>query len=245
MTISNTPASVDQSQEFSVNVALSCSGCSDSYLRGVFYPSGTSYFGYTQDNTGNWSNSPGSACLSYYKVSQTDLVGGSWSGTLKFKADKDSTFYNGPGEYLFKVGRYTASCSSPSIWSNETTIAITGSTPTPTSGPLTSSPSPTDTPTPTKIPTLTPTPTTKPTNTPTPKKKKEVEVVLGAKTKNTPTPKNSKDKVEEKIAGASSVNPTYVLFILIGLVILSGCGILAWQKFDPLHHKKGFFDELE
>lgn len=243
ITIGSTPSSIDQSQEFSANVSLSCSGCSDSYLRGVFYPTGTSYFGYTQDNSGNWSNSPGSGCLSYFKVAQTDLVGGSWSGTLKFKPDKDSSYYNGPGEYIFKVGRYTASCSSPSVWSNETTIAITGPTPTPTTGSSTSSPASTNTPTPTKIPTntLTPTPTAKLTNTPTPKK--EVEVVLGAKTKNTPTPTPNNSKNEEKIAGAASVNPSHVLFILIGIVFLTGCGILAWQNLDIFHSRKGPFDE--
>ncbi len=238
MTISGMPSIIDQSQEFMISLFLSCSGCSDSYIRGVFYPSGTSYFGYTQDNNGSWSNSPGSGCTSYYKVAQTDLISGSWSGTLKFKPDKDSVFYNGPGEYTFKLGRYTASCGSPSLWSNETTIALTGPTPTPTSSPATSTvtPVPTSTVVPTKTPTLSPTPTLKVT----PTKRKTVEIVLGVKDKVSPT----KVQERENLSGTetSKISPSVVLFFLIGSVFLSGCGILAWRNFDFLHKKKGFFD---
>ena len=158
LSVGNLPSSVDQSQEFQVDVNFSCPNCSDSYLRGVFYPSGTSYFGYTQDNSGNWSNASGSNCTSFFKIAQTDLNQfGSWSGQLKFKLDTQSSYYNGPGEYLFKVGRYTSSCSSP-LWSSEVTIAVTGPTPTAT-------PTPTSTP----VTTSTPTPTSKPTATVTPK----------------------------------------------------------------------------
>lgn len=163
LSISNSPSIIDQSQEFSINTLLSCSGCSDSYLRGVFYPSGTSYFGYTQDNAGNWSNAPGANCTTYFKIGQSDLQGGSWSGTLKFKPDKDSAYYNGPGEYLFKVGRYTSSCNSPSVWSAETTIAITGPTPSPTP-----SPTPGSTPTPSPTPSPAPAPTVRLSATPKP-----------------------------------------------------------------------------
>ena len=137
LSISGTPLTLDQSQEFEINVLLSCPSCStDSYLRGVFYPSGTSYFGYTQDNFGNWSNAAGGSCTTYFKIAQSDLSkDGTWSGKLKFKPDKDNAYFNGPGEYLFKLGRYTPSCSSPSVWSSEATVAITGPSPTPTNSP--------------------------------------------------------------------------------------------------------------
>lgn len=160
------PASADQSQELEFDVSLICLSCTgDSYLRGVFYPSGTSYFGFTQDNSGNWVNAAGGSCTEYYKVAVSDLQDGSWSGKLKVKPDTDNSFYSGPGEYLFKIGRYTGSCGSPT-WSDETTIAITGPTSTPTPAPTAgASPTPTPaaraTPTPTKIPTppsMSPTP---------------------------------------------------------------------------------------
>jgi hypothetical protein len=164
LSVDSVPLTIDQLQEFDVNVNFSCPGCStDSYLRGVFYPSGSSYFGYTQDNSGNWSNFPGGNCLTYFKIAKTDLTSeGSWSGKLKFKPDISNSYYSGPGEYLFKVGRYTPSCSSPSVWSQETTIAITGPSPTPTPT-STPTPGPTNTPTPTPTSTPTPTPTRSPT----------------------------------------------------------------------------------
>lgn len=149
LSIQNTPSSVNQSDEFSVDVSLGCSGCADSYLRGVFYDSGTSYFGYTQDNSGNFSNAPGSNCTTFFKIAQSDLVSGSWSGKIKFKPDSSSAYFKGSGEYSFKVGRYTSSCSSPSVWSQEVVIDIVGPTSTPTSAPsATPNFSPTKTPTP-------------------------------------------------------------------------------------------------
>lgn len=132
ITIQNTPSTINESDEFSVDVSLNCSGCSDSYLRGVFYESGTSYFGYTQDNIGSFSNAAGSNCTTFYKIAQSDLVSGSWSGKIKFKPDSGSSYYKGSGEYSFKVGRYTSSCTSPSVWSPEILISIIGPSSTPT-----------------------------------------------------------------------------------------------------------------
>lgn len=149
LNIQNAPATINESDEFSVDVSLACSGCSDSYLRGVLYDNGTSYFGYTQDNSGNFSNATGSNCTTFFKISQADLVAGSWSGKIKFKPDPNSSNYKGSGEYSFKVGRYTSSCSSPSVWSNEVVVSIIGPTSTPTSVPsAASSFSPTKSPTP-------------------------------------------------------------------------------------------------
>ena len=146
LSVDSFPSSIDQSEEAEVGVTLLCSGCKDSYLRGVFYPTGTSYFGYTQDNAGAWSNAPASGCTTFFKVEQADFTEGSWSGTLKIKPDKDSSYYKGPSEYFFKVGKYTSSCGS-AAWSEDVIIAISG--PTPTSAP-TNTPKPTKTPTPVK-----------------------------------------------------------------------------------------------
>lgn len=243
LSITNIPSTIDRSQEFSINASLVCSGCSDSYLRGVFYPSGTSYFGYTQDNNGNWSNAPGSGCTTYFKIAQSDLQGGSWSGVLKFKPDKDSPYYNGPGEYLFKVGRYTSSCSSPSVWSTETTIAITGPTPTPT-------PSPISTPIPTSSPTSVPTVTPRPTSTPTIKPSiSPVNIV-------TPSPTLLRDVLGEQDVSTSSeelnssLSPTdspsassnkgsshqniilIFIFIIAGSLIACAVGYFAFDRFN-------------
>ncbi len=240
LSLNNVPVTVDQSGEFEIGITLSCPSCTtDSFLRGVFYPSGTSYFGYTKDNNGNWSNAAGGNCTTYFKVAQTDLSKeGSWSGALRFKSDKDSPNYNGPGEYLFKVGRYTPSCSSPSIWSTETTVAITGPTPTLTPVPPTSTTVPTPiikpTATPTSLPSPTKTPTPKPTSTKTPSptgasvlgvSQKSIQSVLGDSDEKT------REKTKAVVPGESKSKTIGILFIFLGVIFLSLCGIVFFLSY--------------
>lgn len=152
----NTPSLISKDQEFSIDVFLSCSACSDSYLRGVFYLSGTNYFGYTQNNTGAWVNASGTQASQYFQITKDDLKEGSWSGKLVLKPDVESKLYSGPGSYFFKIGRYTASGSV--TWATPVSINITGPTPTPPPTPTTkviSTPSPVPT---EFVPTLTPKP---------------------------------------------------------------------------------------
>lgn len=234
ISLSNLPSTIDQSQEFSLSLSFSCPGCSDSYLRGVFYPSGSSYFGYTKDNNGNWSNAPGSNCTSFFKIAQSDLQTGSWSGVLSFKPDISSSYYNGPGEYSFKVGRYTSSCGSPSTWSNEATIAITGPTPTfsPTNTPTPPQPTSTPLPTPSKTPTVTPSLSPTSVNSPTQSQNSSAEnvtnSVLGAQDTNSSNNQNKSEQV--KIAGATEHNIIGLIFIVLGILFLVLCGIVvAWN----------------
>jgi hypothetical protein len=240
LTVDSVPLSIDQAQEFTVNVNFSCSSCStDSYLRGVFYPSGSSYFGYTQDNSGNWSNAPGGGCTTYFKIAQSDLSSGTWSGTLKVKPDIASSYYNGPGEYLFKVGRYTPSCPSASVWSTEATISITGPTPTPTPAP-TNTPTPTTVATPTSTPKLTATPTLKPT----PSVRAQLVAtnagILGESSIsaeiNTPTPLPA----IIKIASEKSNNLLPKILIFIGIIFLVACVIVIFYPYvkDKLNRNK-------
>ncbi len=160
ITLQDVPSTIDQNQEFEVPLVFECQNCSsDSYIRAAFYTAGNSnYFGFTQVSDGSWINAPGGSCTKYPVISAATLHEGTWSGKLKVKPDTGSAYYNGPGEYLFKVGRYTGSCSSPT-WSGEKTIAITGPTHTPTPAPT-----PSNTPTP-FVPTSTP--ISIPSNTPT------------------------------------------------------------------------------
>lgn len=231
ISFSNNPQTIDQSQDFSVDVLLLCPGCtSDSYIRGVFYPSGTSYFGYTQNNAGTWVNAAGGSCTEYFKITASELVEGSWSGKIKVKPDIESFYYNNPGDYLFKVGRYTGGCGSPT-WSTETTITIIGPTnsPTPTTA---STPVPTQTQTPTSSATPMPSPTSKPISTSTPTKKiitptetkAEESMVLGV------TPSIT---VDEDVLGTQSSafgnNKNYIialLFTSIGLALLGAVLII-------------------
>jgi len=212
----NAPATIDQVQEFEVDATLICTGCtSDSYIRGVFYPSGTSYFGYTQNNVGVWINAPGGSCTEYFKIASSDLKEGSWSGKLKVKPDIESSYYASPGEYLFKIGRYTGSCSA--TWSSEKTIAITGPTATPTS-----------TPTPTNVPSSTPTntpvpasntvsPTVKPSITPTSMATPTIEVISTVAASPTGVVLGDQDP-------PTSNNKPYIIALLFFSI---GCALLA------------------
>lgn len=236
VSFSNAPTSVDQAQEFELDAVLTCTSCTgDSFLRGVFYPNGTSYFGYTQDTAGNWINVSGGSCTQYFKVATSDLKDGSWSGKLKVKVDAESSLFSGPGDYLFKIGRYTTSCGSPT-WSSEITIAISGPTATPTPAPTsTPTPTPGSTSTPTSTPTKIPTPTKAPTSTPvkiptaTPQATiSATPVVLGA-IDPTATP--------EAMPQNKPLNPIIMSlsFVGIGLGILSLA--LVWQKRNAILDK--------
>ena len=191
ISISDLPNEINQSDEAETAITFSCSGCGDSFIRGVFYPSGTNYFGLTQNNIGDWIGSD-SDRSKYFKIAKTDLIDASWSGKLSIKPDLSDSAYQGPGEYLFKVGRYTSSTDSGADWSNELAIRITGPTNTPTS-------TPTQTPTSTPVKTLTPTPTKTPTPSPT----------------KTPTPRPSPTESPNDVVSTDSGN-------VLGMEIESG-----------------------
>ncbi len=231
----NAPSSIDESQEFEIDITLVCSGCSDSFLRAVFYPSGTNYFGYTQANDGSWVNAPGGSCTQYFKVATGDLVEGSWSGKLKIKPDKESSAYAGPGDYLFKVGRYTGSCGSPT-WSSETTMTITGPTLTPT-------PTHTQTPTPTPIPSATSTSTPVPTKSPTPTKTPTPKPSLSASpTQEVPEASGQEDTAlvlgqttgEATPSSRGGIRAFAISFTFVGLGFGLLSGIFIWKKKDAL-----------
>ncbi len=155
LTFSAVPAAVSYDQEFAVNVVMDCSGCKDSYLRGVFYKSGTNYFGLTQNNSGNW------IATSNDKTQYFHVDTASFSGQLKVKPDPADSKYQGPGEYQFKIGRYTSS-NSGATWADPVAVNVTG--------PALPSPTSTLTPTRTVVPSVAggPTPTPKATSTPIP-----------------------------------------------------------------------------
>lgn len=163
VTFSPLPESLEIDKEFSLQVNLiDCTGCGNSYLRGVFSQSGTNYFGQTQNNSDEWVGVE-SDKTRYFQILKEDLISGAWSGQIKFRPNSDSSFYTGPGTYIFKIGRYTSSSGSAS-WSATASAQIVLSlpvTPTPTE-------TPEPTPTPTAIPSIVPDPT--PTSAPAPDK---------------------------------------------------------------------------
>ena len=251
VTTSGIPSTVDKDQELDVEVQLICSGCQDSYLRGVFFASGDNYFGFTKNNKGDWISTT-SDKTQYYNIAENELTEGSWSGKLRVKPDSSSSYYTEPKTYSFKVGRYTAGGSV--TWSNGTGINITGALPTP---------SPTSTPVPTATPTYTPSssPTSSPQNTSTP-----IKGITPTKTK-TPTPKifpsptlserksddssvfgavNSPTPTSEQVAasGSSSLLPVIISlsFVSAGLALLSL--LFIWKRRNALHQEKRVEDGI-
>lgn len=165
LSFSGLPAEIDKSQEVEINLSFTCQSCSDSYFRAVFFKEGTTnYFGYTQNEKGDWVNTTADKTL-YFHLASDSLVEGSWSGKLRARLDPDHTSFTGSGNYSFKVGRYTSQTSSATWSENTAAIYVSAPTPTPTVTP-TATPSPTTSPTPTL--TTTPTNTAIPTKTPSP-----------------------------------------------------------------------------
>lgn len=164
LSLEGLPVEIKTDEEFNGSVLLTCSNCSDSYLRGVFFENGsTSYFGYTQNDFGEWVNASNPKTIYFHLLP----VESSWSGQLRFKFDPEKT----SGNYQFKLIRYTVSGSKSGESSAFAINVLSPTTPTP-------SPTPTPTPTSTPMPApLTPTQTTqtfsvtpsrKPTSTPVP-----------------------------------------------------------------------------
>lgn len=122
-TITNIPSQINSDQSFSipVNLTLPNNKNTDYYLSGAFKKAdGTRYFGLTKINS-DWIKYESANYLNQYKITTDD--NGSWASTLEVKPDVSDTDYKGSGDYIFKVGRYTASGSGPT-WSNESIIKI-------------------------------------------------------------------------------------------------------------------------
>ncbi len=120
-TISNIPSSIDSTETFnaSVNLSLSSKPNAIFYLKGAFKKQGeTNYFGLTKVGNSWIKNS--TKYEDQYKITTNES--GTWSGNLEIQPDIFDSGYEGAGEYIFKVGRYTEEGSLN--WSNESNIKI-------------------------------------------------------------------------------------------------------------------------
>lgn len=228
--IVNYPSSISSD---SFNVTFSVTGASDgqNYFRVNLFKDGTSsYFGETYNGLGWYSGSDGKQ---YFPLS---IISSSASATIQARLGTPGTSdYSGTGVYKLKIRRYTTSGNpSSSDVQNPVDITINYSSSTPT-------PLPTNTPTLTPTLTLTPTPANSPTptltlsptkklsNTLTPTSKMEETItqeVMGstnqASDSESPAPK-------EDNKPTSSFNPANCIgfiFIFVGVIFLSLCGIL-------------------
>lgn len=260
VSVDGVPASVNENQEFTINVSISsASANTTNYLRTAFYSesSPTSYFGYTFNHLGEWYNGSPSP-IDPHKFLQIEINSEKlWSGELKVKIDSSNKYFNGNGNYYFKVGRYTASGTSVSDWSNSFPVNINAPTPTFTPIPTSAlTPTPIETVTPTKKPTNTLTPTPKSSNgqnvspktsvtsiDSTEKNKSELlnkeeasessSEILGGSTLGaslTPTKINSQSKVEVRFLGMTKRTISEI-FIALGIIFLTICVILFVRKY--------------
>lgn len=119
--ISNVPSQIDSTEEFKVNINLSPPSSPNTtfYLKGAFKKADSSnYFGLTKVN-GSWIKN-NKTFSDQYKI--TTDGSGNWSGNLEIMPDILDSGYEGAGDYIFKVARYTESGSL--TWSNDVSIKI-------------------------------------------------------------------------------------------------------------------------
>lgn len=119
--IKDIPSEINSDQEFDISVSLNLPEKTNTgfYLKGAFKKSDSSnYFGFTLN--GDWVKN-NSSYSSQYKIA-TDSEG-KWAGKIKVRPDSLDSGFDGSGNYILKVGRYSDSGSGP-VWSNELNIKI-------------------------------------------------------------------------------------------------------------------------
>lgn len=204
----------------------SCTSENKCYLQGAFQKNnGDNYFGYTQNNSGDWYEYTSSLSIDYIisNFFYLEPQSGSWSGQIKVKNNPTSSSYLGPGEYVLKLKRYSGK-STGSAGDSMLTINLSEATPTP-------SPSPTQAPTaqPTAAPTATPIVKPTPTKTPSPKPTPTLTStpIVTIKPQQTIEPLivlNTKTPIG-KVAGASTTKKSPILAIIL---IISGISFLGY-----------------
>lgn len=121
-TAKDIPPEIDSDQEFEVSIALKLPDKPGStfYLKGAFKKGDSSnYFG--QTSVGNSWIKNNSSYSNQFKI-ETDKDG-IWEGKIKIRPDPDDSGFDGTGDYIFKVGKYTDAGSGPT-WSNELGLRI-------------------------------------------------------------------------------------------------------------------------
>ena len=224
--------SITDTGELTVSVTLdlsSSTGGNTYFLRGAFFKEGTTkYFGYTINDQQSSYNGPYSACQNLYQVTVDE--NGDWSGDFKVKADPESSYFEGSGEYLFKVGRYTSGCSLTWADSDPVKISIIQTVfPEPSPSPTISSS--------TSTKTFSKSPSPSPKSSPSPTSSKKTNSVLGSSqsaeitrspgagislsVSPTPSaePKVNKSSNKIKIAGAVAGSGAIVMGVSVGLYL--------------------------
>ena len=135
--ISN-PQGEGESFTFDVSISgLTSSSCSNGicYLQAAFTsPNQPRYFGFTQNQNGQWYEYDGSPEVDNIKSTFFSFVpqNGNWSGELTIKVNAEDPNYDGPGTYNIKAWRYSGKSASYSGDSDNTlSVQLTSSAPEP------------------------------------------------------------------------------------------------------------------
>ena len=138
LTFSSPPAEISADQEFTVDVTLTGADEGKSYyIKGAFFQETGKYFGYSQNNNGEWK-SWNDEFTQFFKITGNQTL------PIKFKPDSTNSNFKGTGQYNFKLKRITEGGSE--TWHDQTaTLTITQtSTPTITPEPTASQSIPTN-----------------------------------------------------------------------------------------------------
>lgn len=253
VTVDSIPTSLNEEQEFTVMVNVSGAAANTTnYLRAAFYSetSPTSYFGYTFNHLEAWYNGTPSPIDPHQFLQIQIGPDGTWTGDLKSKADIAASSFKGSGNYYFKIGRYTASATSISDWSQSTPVSISSTAPSPTPTPS-PSPSTSQSSSSTKSPSPTPKATTPPTpaKSPQPSPLKSPNSVLGERTEEqlllTSTPEASPVESPNE-EGTQNSSKTKIAVMLAGSgIILIGLSVAFFVLYNRVLNKSANEEKKE
>ena len=243
---------------FDVSISgLTSSRCTDGYcyLQAAFTkPNQPRYFGFTQNQNGQWYQYDGSPGKDNIKSTFFSFQpqGGNWLGNLTIKVDSEDPDYDGPGTYNIKAWRYSGKSDNYSGDSDNTlSVQLTSSAPNPTpTSQSTTAKSTSSTSSKSKSP------GSSPKNSPSPASSKKTTSVLGSSqsaeitasqaagislsVSPTPSaePKADKSSNKIKIAGAVAGSGAIVMGLSAGLYLWYRRSLRSAQSKDDADLKK-------
>jgi|SRR5581483_3988113 len=233
VSVTNYPNTITD-DTFTLTASISGATAGTNYLRvDIYKDQTTSYFGETY-NGADWYG--GSTYTQYLPI--TIQTGVSWIGNIQGRVGSPTTSqYDGTGVYRIRLRRYTSAGGSTASEANNSSVIISINLPTPT-------PTPTDVPTPTIVTAPTSAPTNSPTLTKVPTITSKISVspsvssiledgaatvsgdVLGTESGNLSSP----NPFVTRVQGDRTENTFPKIIVVIGIVLLSACGILLVRQ---------------
>ncbi len=222
--------SIITDDSFVITASISGATNGTNYLRiDIFKDGTTNYFGETF-NGFDWYG--GSTFSQYLPVT---IQSGAWQGSLQGRIGSPTIGqYDGEGAYKIRLRRYTNGGGNTASEANSSAVAISIVLPTAT-------PTPTDVPTSTPVPTAaavkTPTPTPSKNPTPTlkanPTATSSSETLISSESADILGASESANDIkfkDEKVASIKTKNSGINISLVVGVVLLSACGILLFRQ---------------